>query len=73
MELITLVLALYFGPTSEQLDYCLNAGWSYEIECIDGHCFLSDEAEEKARVCNMLIDIYTSSLFYQFELPKKIR
>jgi len=54
---IGFILATYFWPTPEQVDYCWAAGWSYEIVCINNKCKLTDEAKIKAQICDVILDL----------------
>jgi len=56
--IIWLALALYFGPTQEQLQYCYEAQWSQEVVIINNRPQLSYEAQAKARACDLILKKY---------------
>jgi len=54
-SLIWLALALYFWPTQQQINYCIENQWSQEVIIVDWRLSLSYEAKWKREICSKLL------------------
>ena len=66
-SVIGLALSLYFWPTQEQIDYCKNAGWSYEVVIINDKPQLTEEAKTKAELCKRILNMKEVNNLLKYE------
>jgi len=64
-SIIGLSFGLYFGPTQEQINYCMDDWWYYE--CANNNYILTQEAKTKAKLCEKLLDTDEAIYMLRYE------